>query len=98
MSRTRRRGEFSPHRAVDVENKEEGRTLLPSSRRGCRDQERRGEPPPHAVDVKNKERRGEFSPPCAVDVKIERGGIPLLAPRMSKMRDEEGTHPSSHRC
>src|SRR5260370_38974915 len=38
MLRTRRRGEFSPHRTVDVENKEEGRRVLPSSRRGCREQ------------------------------------------------------------
>src|SRR6267154_1058538 len=75
-----------------------GGGVLPSLRRGCRDRERRGEPPPHAVDVENKERRGEFSPPRAVDVEIERGGIPLLAPRMSKTRDDEGTHPSSHRC
>src|SRR6267154_2099357 len=48
---------------------------------------RRGEPPPRAADVENKERRGEFSPPHTVDVEIERGGEnPLLMLWMSRTR------------
>src|SRR6267154_1623038 len=75
ISRTRRGGENSPLLPpwMSRSREEEGRN--PSSRRGCRDREGRGEySPPRAVDIENKKRRGEFSPPRAVDVEIERGG------------------------
>src|SRR6266550_1990215 len=81
-------------------SREEGR-VLPSSCRGCRDREGRGEfSPPRAVDVENKERRGEFSPPRAMNVEIKRGGgeNPLLMSRCGcRERERRGDTSSSSR-